>query len=551
MFVRSKKRGKRQYLQVVENVRVGKKVRQQVIATLGRLDLLKESGGIDALMRSMERFSDTFAALGAREDVTGSEGQSIGPALVMERLWRELEIDKVLAAALRGRKFEFPVERAVFVTVLHRLFSPGSDRQAERWMDDYKIPGSEPIQLHHFYRAMGWLGSPLPDDMQKDRTPFSERCWKDELEELIFARRRKLFPALDMVFFDTTSLYFEGEGGATIGQHGHSKDHRPDLKQMVVGVILDNEGNPVCTELWPGNTTDVKTLLPIATRLGKRFDIGKVCLVADRGMISQETLRVLDDEKWPYILGARMRSNKEVRDTVLSRAGRYQEVVGPREDAHDPSPLEVKEVMVDGRRYIICRNEEQERKDRADREAIIESLRDALKRGDKSLVGNKGYRKFIAGDGPRFAIDEKKVKEDARYDGKWVLITNTDLSTPEVALKYKQLWTVEAIHRTMKSLLDTRPIFHKCDDTIRGHVWCSFLALLLRKELMDRMDRVAAATDTPRLEWADITRSLDNLRETGISIGGKSFVIRTEAAPIAARVFRACGIALPPLVRGG
>src|SRR5919198_2048933 len=139
----------------------------------------------------------------------------------------------------------------------------------------------------------------------------------------------------------------------------------------------------------------------------------------------------------------------------------------------DPTPLKVKEVWVEGRRYVVCLNEDQVTKDAADREAIVAALREQLKRGDKSLIGNRGYRKYLQSQGKRFTIDEKKLLKEARYDGKWVLRTNTDLPAAEIALKYKQLWMVEEIFRSAKSWLQTRPIFHKCDETIRGHVFCS------------------------------------------------------------------------------
>src|ERR1039457_1370364 len=210
---------------------------------------------------------------------------------------------------------------------------------------------------------------------------------------------------------------------------------------------------------------------------------------------------------WQYLRGVRMRSSTEAK-TVVARAGRYAEVHPKSDDRDDPSPLKVKEVWVeDTRRYVVCLNEDQATKDRHDRDAVVASLRDALGHGDKSLVGNKGYRKYLRAGGQQFAVDEDKIKEEARYDGKWVLTTNTDLPAREVALKYKQLWMVEEVFRSMKSLLDTRPIFHKCDETIRGHVFCSFLALLLRKELEDRLVRKQW-----KLEWADIIRDLDNLR---------------------------------------
>ncbi len=546
LFVRTQTNGSRTYLLIVDNVRVGGKIKQRVLFRLGRLDELLANGKLDALVQSLGRFSEKLAILGAhaRGDSIATKSARIGPALIFQRLWQACSIGQVLNALLKDRRFEFPVERAIFLTVLHRLFAPGSDRAAEKWKDDYAIEGIGELSLHHLYRAMAWLGEVLPKDQQTGATPFAPRTNKDLIEEELFARRRDLFSGLDLVFFDTTSIYFEGEGGETIGQRGHSKDHRPDLKQIVVGVVLDQNGHPVCSQLWPGNTADVKSLVPIVERLKVRFGIGSVCIVADRGMISAATLDELEKRGWQYILGVRMRSSNEAK-AVVARAGRYAEVHPKSENRDDPSPLKVKEVWVeDARRYVVCVNEDQATKDRFDREAVVASLRDALGNGDKSLVGNKGYRKFLRAGGKQFAVDEDKIKEEARYDGKWVLTTNTDLAAREVALKYKQLWMVEEVFRSMKSLLDTRPIFHRSDETIRRHVFCSFLALLLRRELEQRLARKEW-----KLEWADVIRDLDNLVEMEVSINGKGHVFRGQASGVTGKVFQACGVALPPTLR--
>ena len=548
MFVRTQTNGSRTYLIVVDNVRIDGKVQQRVLHRLGRLDQLLATGQLDSLLQSLGRFSEKLAILGAhaRGDSITTHSARIGPALLFQRLWQSRSIDAVLAALLKGRRFEFSIERAIFLTVLHRLFAPGSDRAAEKWKDDYAIEGAGELDLHHLYRAMAWLGEPLDKDQQDGATPFAPRTNKDLIEEDLFAQRKDLFSDLDIVFFDTTSIYFEGEGGETLGQRGHSKDHRPDLKQMVVGMVLDRGGNPICSELWPGNTADVKSLVPIVDRLKTRFGIGSVCIVADRGMISAETLAEVEQREWKYILGVRMRSSTEAK-AVVARAGRYAEVHPQSDDRDDPSPLKVKEVWVeDTRRYVVCVNEDQATKDRHDREAVVAALREALSHGDKSLVGNKGYRKYLRAGGKQFAVDEDKIQEEARYDGKWVLTTNMDLPAREVALKYKQLWMVEDVFRSMKSLLDTRPIYHKRDETIRGHVFCSFLALLLRKELEDRLARKEC-----RLEWADVIRDVDNLVEMKIAIDGKSFVFRGQTTGVAGKVFQACGVALPPVLRSG
>ena len=549
MFFRSKSDGARTYLQLVENQWVEGKSRQRVVATIGRMDQLQESGQIEAIVRSAARFTEKMMVLTAHEkgETTTIATRRVGPGLIFERLWTESGCREELRSLLRGRNFLFDVERTIFLTVLSRLFHPGSDRQWERWQEEYRIEGSNGIVLHHYYRAMGWLGEEISE--QTDALPFAPRCTKDVIEEGLFARRRHLFSSLEVVFFDTTSLYFEGEGGERLGERGYSKDHRPDLKQMVLGVVLDNEGRAVCCEMWPGNTTDVETLIPVVERLRKRFGINRVCIVADRGMISQGSIEELESEqrRWDYILGVRMRKSVEVQREVLTRGGRYQVVHPGKIHSKSPSPLKVKEVKVEGRRYIVCHNEDQARKDEADREAIVSALEEKLTRGEKSLVGNKGYRKYLKRKGKEqvFEIDGNKVEQESRYDGKWVLRTNReDWGADEVALKYKQLLEVEQLFRSAKSVLETRPVYHKCDETIRGHVFCSFLALVLMKELHDRLEAKGL-----KLEWADIIRDLNRLQEVEIEQDQKRFVLRTQTQGTCGKVFQAVGVALPPTLR--
>jgi transposase len=550
MFVRAKKSGIYEYLQVVQNQRIDGRVRQQVVATLGRVDVLQSQGQLDGLVSSCARFTQNVSVLNAyqRQVLPAAQAVKIGPPLVFERLWQQLGLPAILEELLGGRRYEFAVERAIFVTVLHRLMVSGSDRAAEQWYPEYRIAGAEGLQLHHLYRAMAWLGEELGTEQQAGATGSVRRCTKDRLEEALFARRQTLFSGLDLVFFDTTSVYFEGQGGQTIGRHGHSKDHRPDLQQMVVGAVLDGTGQPICCELWPGNTTDVKTLVLIVDRLRQRFHIERICIVADRGMISKQTIAELGQPTRGvhFILGARTRLVKEVRAVVIADPGPYESVYGPRTHSKDPSPLEVKEVRVGDRRYIVCRNAEQAKKDRADRQAIVEHLREQLKQGDKSLVGNQGYRKYLqtTGASRRFTLDEEKVQAEERYDGLWVLQTDLDLPAKEVAVRYKELWRVEQIFRTVKSILENRPIYHKVDATIRGHVFCSFLALVLLKELQTRM-----AQRGWTYEWDRLRADLDSLQEVTVPAEGQPFVIRTQTRGAAGQALQAAGVALGPAVR--
>lgn len=544
MFARVKKSGKYQYLQIVENRKEKGKVKQRVIATVGRMDQLQAKGRVETLIRSLSRFSEqTLLILSGNSDLA-ADAKKIGPVLIFERLWKETGIKAAIARVLKSRRFEFDVERAIFLTVLHRLMVSGSDRFCHRWCRDYIIDGIDGLDLHHLYRAMGFLGEEIQD--QDGATVFSPRCNKDLVEELVFSHRRDLFSNLDLVFFDTTSIYFEGHGGESIGQRGFSKDHRPDLVQIVVGVVLDDKGQPICCEMWPGNTADVKSLLPIVDRLKTRFKIARICIVADRGMISANTLEQLEsgDNPTPYILGARMRKVKQIRDRVLSHPGRYKQVRPESSDPNKPAPLKVKQVEIDGCRYIVCVNPSQQRKDAADREAIVSALTKQLKKGPKSLVGNKGFRKYVKIEKGSTSIDENRIKYEARFDGKWVLRTNTDLSADQVALRYKELWRVEKVFRDVKSLLTTRPIFHQKDQTIRGHVFCSFLALVLRKELDRRLIKAGH-----RFEWAEIKQDLKALQRVTIEEDGRRLSIRSQSKGACGKIFQAVGVAMPPTIQ--
>ncbi len=541
MFARVKKSGNNQYLQIVENRRENGKVAQRVIVTLGRLDQMSEKGEVESLIRSLSRFSErTLLILSDKSNVSAS-AKKIGPALIFERLWKELGIGPIVSSLVADRKFGFSVERALFLTVLHRLFVSGSDRGCEKWHRDYRITGVEDIALQHLYRAMAFLGEEISD--QNDRT-HAPRCTKDLIEERMFDHRKNLFTDLDLVFLDTTALYFEGEGGKSIGERGHSKDHRPDLNQMVVGALLDDRGRPIACEMWPGNTADVTSTIPVVTRLKKRFGANRFCIVADRGMISKETITELEKEKLSYILGVRMRLVKEVKTEVLLDESAYEEVYPEGLYSKDPSPLKVKEVVINKTRYIVCKNERQARRDEADRNTIVESLKEKIKKAPSSLISNKGYRGFLKVTKESVLLDEDKVKADATFDGIWVLTTNTKLAAREVALKYKELWMVEHTFRDMKSVINTRPIYHKRDETIKGHVFCSFLALALKKELNDRL-----ASQGLQLEWTDIKQDLKALQEVILDENNIKLAVRTECQGVCGKLFKATGVAVPPTIR--
>ena len=551
MFFRTKTSGKYQYLQLVENQRVDGKVRQTVLATIGRLDRLNESGAIDRFVRSAARFGENLMILSAARERSGHDPEavvrSIGPVLVFERLWRESGFQTVIGDLLETRRFRFDVERAVFLTVLHRIMTSGSDRSALKWRESYRIESAGELQLQHLYRAMAWLGEELDEDPPEARFP---RRIKDRIEEKAFARRRDLFTGLDLVFFDTTSLFFTGEGGKSLGQYGKSKDRRNDCRQMVLGIVLDAAGMPIASEMWPGNTADVTTLDLVAGRLEKHFGIGEVCVVADAGMISKKQIAAIEARGWRYILGARPRATKEVSEVVLGDEAPFEEIEVERQRPK-PMKLEVKEVVVGkgkegpGRRYIVCRNPEQAARDATKRAGILEKLEGKLSsEGPKGLVANRGFRRYLKAERKAMVIDEKKIRSEEKFDGIWVLRTNAGFKPADVALRYKQLWMVEQLFRHAKNLLETRPVFHRTDAAICGHVFCSFLALVLKRDLLGRIEKAGI-----KAEWDDVLRDLRALAETVLTHEGRRFAVRSRPVGVAGKITQCLRIRLPAVVR--
>ena len=369
------------------------------------------------------------------------------------------------------------------------------------------------------------------------------RCVKDLIEERLFDRRRDLFTDLSAVFMDTTSLSFYGEGGETLGEHGYSKDYRPDLKQRILSLVVDGDGRPICTEMWPGNTADVTTLLPVVDRLQRRFSIDRVCVVADRGMISAATVAGLEERKLEYILGARERSEAIVRKIVLENDDPFVPLLVERKAGE--TQLFVKPVKVEGARYVVCRNEAEAENDRKDREAIVAALDAQLKKGDKALIGNSAYRRYLRKAGargvPSFEIDAGKLAEEARFDGIFVLRTNARVTPLQAVLRYRDLLLVEDLFRRTKAIMRTRPIFHSSDAAIRGHVFCSFLALSMQKHLDDLARQAGFAP-----EWKDLLRDLDRLAQVRIRHRSADWLVRTDAASDVTRLFKCAHVALPP-----
>jgi len=505
----------RTYVQIVQGYRVNGKVRQKVIANLGRLEQLQE-GEIDNLLEHLSKFSKETWIKSRPENLKVEWTKKWGPALVSRRLWEDLSIGPQLRTFLDSTEITSPLEEAAFAMVLNRLCDPQSKLGVSEWINTVHRAEFRELKLQHFYKALDFLAE-----------------HKENLEVKLFERIRNLFNMdLDLVFWDTTSTYFEGSGPEEMAKYGFSKDKRPDRLQIVIGVLMTKEGIPVAHQIFPGNTNDTKTFKSIVDDLRQRFSINRLIMIGDRGMVSQKILKELRDCGMEYIVGLRMRRLAGI-DDMLSWNARYLKV---------KDNLKAKEVRIDNwDRFILCLNPEAKERDRLARKNMVAKLEQKLlKGGAKSLVGNRGYRRYLNVNGKAASINWEALKRKERFDGKYLLLTNSDLPTEQVALAYKDLWKVERAFRELKSGLDLRPIYHWTDSRVRGHVMVCYLALVLESSLQKKLRDIK-----PDLSYRKVMRHLAQMAAVKVSFEGQEYLTRSELQGEAYMAFKAAGIRPP------
>ncbi|HVH22650.1 MAG TPA: IS1634 family transposase [Pseudonocardia sp.] len=511
------------YLQLTHNEwdPVTKTSRPKVLHSFGREDQL-DRNAIRRLVVSLTRLLDPATAL-TGTTTAGSEGlaftssRPVGGTLVLDALWHRLGIDTVMARLLAGRKRDPRTERVLFALVANRALAPGSKLAAAGWVNRRAhIDGLAETSDDACYRAMDWLLEIAPD-----------------LEREVFWQVATLLDhEVDLLFFDTTSTYFQtdhpddpvardtrgrpvldpppttttegaatNEGAATteggtapaagdmtadgVGfrTYGKSKDSRDDLPQVVIGMAVTRAGIPVRVWCWPGNTTD-SALIRQAREDMRDWTLARVMWVADRGFSSAENRRELRRGGGHYIIGEKLRSGSAEATAALSRQGRYQ---------HVRDNLQVKEVKIaTDERFVICFNPDQADRDAALREVMVGKLTaliadtDALPATKRAELRGRistmpGLNRFLrTTPGGLLRIDKTKIATETNPDGKYLLrCSDPHLPAEDIALGYKQLLQVERGWRDMKTTLDLRPVYHRLEDRIRAHVILCWLALLL------------------------------------------------------------------------
>ena len=541
MYLRTSKRKNRdgtevRYLQLAHNEwdpEAGQSV-VRVIYSFGREDQL-DRAAIARLISSLSRALPPGEAMAASagEGLAFVESRPMGAAYALDGLWRRLGIDQTLARLLKGRKLDARAERVLFALVANRAIDPSSKLAATTWVADrVAIDGLDEVDADACYRAMDWLLEIEP-----------------ALAEAVYWSTADLLNLeVDLLFFDTTSTYFETETaddpaqGETVGfrTFGHSKDHRPDLPQVVIGMAVTRTGIPIRVWCWPGNTNDSALIRQVKDDL-KAWRLGRVVWVADRGFTSAENRRYLQRAGGNYIVGERLRGGTAEADAALARQGRYHTVAGN---------LQVKEVVLDQGvmrdRFVICRNPDQAERDRTVRDNLLAQLADAIAGSDRLTKTARahlaaglpaGLRRFLrrtpAG---LLRVDRAAARAEERLDGKFLLRTSDPtLSAEDIALGYKQLLEVERGWRDMKSTLELRPVYHRLEHRIRAHVTLCWLALLL----------IRIAETTTGDTWRNLRHELDRMHLGTFTGAAGTIRRRTATTPTQAALLRALDLAEP------
>ena len=517
--------GEYHYLQLVESHRDNGKPRQKVLATLGRLEgrdpaeLVKIA---DAVLRFAKKESGKDQGRNLLD--APKEARRYGEVAVLRQLWKSLGLDRIFRDLAQDRRFRFSLEDALFAMVAQRLIEPGSKLACARWLrEEVYLPEAEGLTEDHLYSTLTWL---------EDVT--------EEAELRIFDRlKRDGLCTPTAFFYDTTVTWFEGRGPRDLAQFGRPKGGQPrGRRQILVSLVRSPEGWPITHDVLRGNRVDVTTVKEVVDTLKGRFGVQNFVFVGDRGMVSEDVIKHIEGAGLNYVLAARHKSEGEVREKVIGRAGRYRTI-------HDK--LDVKEVWVEDRRHILCRNPESVRRDRKRRDDILAKLKKKLGRKGVSVTSsagaklraNKAFNRYLKTRKGRLVIDRAKVKEDRRYDGKWVLRSNlNDEEAASLAGLYKEQGRIEADFRDLKSFIELRPVYHYTAPRVRAHVFVCVLAKLLMVELERRLSKTGTKEFTVR-------RALEILKQvhaTRISFGPEDRWLRTQLSDDARKVLGELGI---------
>jgi len=528
MFIKITKSGQYEYVQLVKSYRENGSVKHKVVLNFGRLDQIENNPSIQRLAIRLQELSKVKN----RVDLESfSEAQFVNWGyIVYQKIWKEFDLDRILTELKESGKTRFDLNNACFIMAVQHLMEPRSKLGTYHHQDLYaQLP---PVDLNHLYRSLDFLCD-----------------HKETLEKYLFQKNRHLFNLkVDVVFYDVTTFHFESVKADTLKDFGYSKAGKFNEVQVVLGLLMDCEGRPIGYELFPGSTFEGKTLEISLEKLEQRFGIRRVIIVADRGLNSKFNLKKIIDKGYGYIVASRIKNmSKGIQEEILD-AGGYTEL-DPEEKIcckvidYANRMKENGKIFTLSEKLIVTYSPARAKKDRADRERLIEKAKTLLENKSQIKTSNKrGGKKYLKEKGELdWILNQEAIAKDERFDGYYGIQTSEkELDVQGVLDAYHILWKIEESFRIMKSTLEVRPVFHWTEPRIKGHFVVCFLAFLLERTLEFHLKKAKVAASPERIREA-----LNSLAFAEMEVEQKKFYVKTKSTELGNKILRALRIKPP------
>jgi transposase len=520
--VRSSNGNVNEYVRVVEAYREDGKVKQHVVADLGRKDLLVEV--LPKLQRLL--FGDPDPDDLDLDDPRRPDASSWGAVLLVRAMFDQLGLWSILDRFL-GKAKDVPFADRVFVLVANRLILPGSEHKLAGWLETDFICDRLGRRFVPNWHMRGRVRVDFRQLEAWYRTLDQLEAAKDQIEVALYERLRDLFSLKpDLVFYDITSTYFEGAGPKDFAQHGYSRDRRPHNVQVVVGMVMV-AGWPIAHHVWAGNRIDHSTVQEVVQDLRRRFHFGRVIFVGDRGMVTDENLESFQADGNGFLVGLKRRRNQDVeRWLSATDAAKWIDCpvgINARERTENRPRTRAQEVPSGepGMRVIVVDSDERRIHEQKLRQEAMERARQKLQKlqervaagrlkkpekigaaAERIMQRSHGYRYFeweLRGGAFQFRPSEKHFEREKQIEGKYLIATSEQhLSVQEAVGLYKELSDVEQGFRELKDLLEMRPIYHHVEHRVKAHIFVAALALLIQRLMERRLQEAGLHLSVPR-----------------------------------------------------
>lgn len=520
MFLREIKSHNATYLFIVEAYRKNGKIKQRYIASLGRVDDKERRKQLEQIAVKLLKYYSENKMLLDVSTAEEKERKIWGPVTVYRKIWNMFGLNQIFKEVLKKRKIEFDFFNATFLMILDRLIDPKSKLKSYEEQDKYY--GIKRNKLQHLYRALDLLS-----------------LNKEKIEKELFCKNTNLFNMkVDVVLYDVTTLYFESIETDSLKDFGFSKDCKINNVQILLGLLVDLEGRPVGFDVFPGNTFEGHTLKTAIQKVKENFNIRRLIFIADQAMLSNENIKIIKGSMYEYIVGSRIKNKaKQIKEKILD-ISQYTDI-----EVKDGEIFKYRKINLNGE-WIICTwSSKRARKDRKDRERLLIKAKKILEGGKNQVISKRGASKYIQVETKGIPVlDEKKIEDDARWDGFYGIQTDCDDFSPQTLLSYyHDLWKIEEAFRIFKSHLEVRPIYHWTPRRIKGHLVLCFIAFLLERTL-----EIELKKNDIEFRQGGIRKALNDLQFSDVAIEGQHFYLRSKVEGLGNTILRALRIRIPP-----